>query len=66
MQLPGVGTFRTVRTEGGQWLGVLELSSGERQFFLDDPTDPDKRQLVMTLSADDSRTLGEMLLGSQA
>lgn len=60
-ELPGVGVMRTFRTEAGDWIGVLELHSGHRQLFVDDPADPDTRRLAAVLQPAECRLLGEML-----
>lgn len=59
--LPGVGVMRTFLTAAEDWIGVLELPSGRRQLFVDDPADPDTRRLVAELHPDDSRVLAELL-----
>lgn len=60
-KLPGVGVMRTFLTASEDWIGVLELASGRRQLFVDDPSDPDTRRLAAELAADDSRVLAELL-----
>jgi TrkA domain protein len=59
--LPGVGVLRTFLTAADDWIGVLELPSGRRQLFIDDPSDPDTRRLAAELEPDDSRILTELL-----
>lgn len=61
--LPGVGVMRTFLTAADDWIGVLELPSGRRQLFVDDPSDPDTRRLAAELNPDDSRVLAELLGG---
>jgi TrkA domain protein len=61
--LPRVGALRTFRTERGDRIAVLALRSGRRQLFVQHPHDPDQRQLVAELSADDSQVLVELLGG---
>lgn len=63
--LPGVGLMRTFMTAAGDWIGVLELRSGRRQLFVDDPTDPDTRRLAAELAAEDSLILTELLGGHE-
>lgn len=60
-QLPGVGVMRTFLTGADDWIGVLELQSGHRQLFVDDPTDPDTRRLAAELEPDDCQALAELL-----
>lgn len=59
--LPGIGVMRTFLTAAGDWIGVLEMPSGHRQLFLDDPSDPDARRLVAELHPDDSIVLARLL-----
>lgn len=59
--LPGVGVMRTFLTAADDWIGVLELPTGRRQLFVDDPSDPDTRRLAAELQPDDSRVLAELL-----
>lgn len=63
--LPGVGVLRTFMTGVGDWIGVLELRSGRRQLFVDDPTDPDTRRLAADLSVEDVRVLTDLLGGHE-
>lgn len=63
--LPGVGVMRTFLTAADDWIGVLELPSGRRQLFVDDPTDPDTRRLAAELEPEDSRLLGALLGASE-
>jgi TrkA domain protein len=59
--LPGVGVMRTFMTAADDWIGVLELRSGARQLFVDDPSDPDTRRLVAELQTGDCLLLAELL-----
>lgn len=59
--LPGIGVMRTFLTAADDWIGVLELRSGRRQLFVDDPTDPDTRRLVAELDTEDCDVLAELL-----
>lgn len=59
--LPGVGVMRTFRTAADDWIGVLELRSGARQLFVDDPSDPDTRRLAAELQTEDCRVLAQLL-----
>jgi TrkA domain protein len=60
-RLPGAGVLRTFLTATGDWIGVLELPSGRRQLFVDDPSDPDTRHLAAELHEDDCRLLVRLL-----
>ena len=60
-KLPGVGVMRTFLTAADDWIGVVELRSGSRQLFVDDPADPDTRRLAAELQPADCRTLAELL-----
>lgn len=64
-QLPGVGVMRTFLTAAQDWIGVLELRSGRRQLFVDDPTDPDTRRLVAELEPEDCETLLQLFGAGQ-
>jgi TrkA domain protein len=61
MKLPGVGVMRTFLTAADDWIGVVELRSGSRQLFVDDPADPDTRRLAAELQPHDCRILAELL-----
>lgn len=61
--IPGVGRLHTLLSQGGEWIGVLQLRGGRCQLFVDDPADPDARRLVADLSPSDSQALAELLGG---
>src|SRR3712207_5300268 len=61
--LPNVGALRTFRTDHNERIAVLTLPSGRRQLFVEDPNDPDHRQLVAELSPTDAQVLAELLGG---
>lgn len=60
-QLPGVGIRYEFSTDEGTNVGVLCHHGGRREVFVYDQRDPDVAQSVVRLSADDSRTLTELL-----
>ena len=60
-QLPGVGIRYEFSTDEGANVGVLCHHGGRREVFVYDERDPDVAQSVVRLSADDSRTLTELL-----
>lgn len=60
-QLPGVGIRYEFSTEEGTNVGVICHHGGRREVFVYDQRDPDVAQSVVRLSADDSRTLTELL-----
>ena len=64
-KLPGVGVRHDFTTEAGVPMGVLVHRDGRRQIMLYDGADPDSCTSLITLSAGDSRTLNELLGGSQ-
>lgn len=59
--LPGVGVRHEYRTAGGERVGVLTHRSGRREVLFYDRDDPDRCRAVLHLSADDTRTLAELL-----
>ena len=61
--VPGIGALRAFRTAANDRIAVLALPSGRRQIFMQDHTDPDRRQLVADLSQQDAQILAELLGG---
>lgn len=64
-QLPGVGVKHDFATEDGREVGVLTHRDGRRDVVVYDAEDPDKCAMQITMSANDTRTLGELLGTSQ-
>jgi TrkA domain protein len=64
-QLPGVGVRYEFTTSDGQRVGVLSHRGGRREIFVYDRRDPDAASTLLQLSADDTRTLSELLGASQ-
>jgi len=65
-QLPGVGVRHEFTTDAGERVGVLVRRGGRREILLyDDKSDPDACSTPLHLSADDARTLAELLGASQ-
>lgn len=64
-QLPGVGVRYEFTTSDGVRVGVLFHRSGRREILVYDRDDPDACRTVLHLSADDTRTLSELLGASQ-
>lgn len=64
-QLPGVGVRYEFTTSDGQRVGVLSHRGGRREILAYDQRDPDAARTVLYLSADDTRTLSELLGASQ-
>ncbi len=60
-QLPGVGIRYEFSTDDGTSMGVICHHGGRREVFVYDTHDPDVAQSVVRLSANDSRTLTELL-----
>lgn len=63
--LPGVGVRHEFTTTTGERLAVLTHRSGRREVALYDRADPDACTAVIHLSAQDSRTMAELLGASQ-
>lgn len=64
-QLPGVGVRYEFRTDDRDTVGVVHHHSGRREIVVYDRKDPDYARSVLELSADDSRTLSDLLGASQ-
>jgi len=64
-QLPGVGVKHDFTAEDGREIGVLTHKDGRRDVVVYAADDPDSCALQMTLSSNDTRTLGELLGTSQ-
>lgn len=59
--LPGVGVRHEFSTAGGERVAVLTHRTGRRELAIYDRADPDACTTVLHLSADDTRTLAELL-----
>lgn len=64
-QLPGVGVRYEFTTSEGERVGVLSHRGGRREILVYDRRDPDAASTLLHLSADDTRTLSELLGASQ-
>jgi TrkA domain protein len=64
-KLPGVGVRHEFTTETGKDIGVLVYRDGRREILVYDDDDPDACSSLITLSADDTRTVSELLGASQ-
>lgn len=64
-QLPGVGVRHEFSTESGERVAVLSHRGGRREILVYDRADPDACNTVIHLSTDDTRTMAELLGGSQ-
>jgi K+:H+ antiporter subunit KhtT len=64
-RLPGVGVRFAFTTVGGERLGVIAHRSGRRELLVYDREDPDSCEAVVGLSGDDTRTLVDLLGGSE-
>jgi TrkA domain protein len=64
-KLPGLGIKYEFVTSRGNRLGVVHHRTGRRELVVYDPEDPDAARDVVALSESDSRTLAELLGGSQ-
>jgi len=63
--LPGVGTRYDFRTDHGTNVSVLVHRTGRREIYVYDRDDPDRCQSVLTLTAQDTLTLVELLGASR-
>ncbi len=59
--LPGVGVRHEYTTAAGDRVGVLTRHGGHREIVVYDRDDPDRCRAILHLSADDTRTLAELL-----
>lgn len=64
-KLPGVGVRYEFETEEGSLVGVICHHGGRRELVVYDRDDPDSARSVVELSADDARTVTELLGASQ-
>jgi TrkA domain protein len=63
--LPGVGVRHEFDTHGGDRVGVIVHRDGRREAVVYHRDDPDVCTTVLNLSADDARTMAELLGASQ-
>lgn len=63
-QLPGVGVRHEFTTAGGERMSVLSHRTGRRELAVYDRADPDACTTVLHLSAEDTRTLADLLGGN--
>lgn len=63
-QLPGIGTRYEFTAASGERLVLLKHRAGHREIAVYGRVDPDACTTVLHLSADDTRTLAELLAGS--
>ncbi|HWC10877.1 MAG TPA: TrkA C-terminal domain-containing protein [Acidimicrobiales bacterium] len=61
VRLPGVGVRHEYTTSEGERIGVLSHRTGRREILVYDREDPDRCRSILHLSADDTRTLAELL-----
>jgi TrkA domain protein len=64
-RLPGVGMRYDFRTADGARVGVLVHRTGRREVLIYGSRDPDACEAVLPLDPDDTRTLVDLLGGSQ-
>ena len=64
-QLPGVGVRHEFTTSHGERVGVVSHRGGRRELVVYDRNDPDASSSILHLSADDTRTLAELLGATQ-
>jgi TrkA domain protein len=65
VRLPGVGVRHEFTTTHGERVSVLAHRGGRRELAVYDRDDPDACSAVLHLGPDDTRTLAEILGGSQ-
>ncbi len=65
VQLPGVGIRYEFTSADGDNVGVVCHHGGRREIVVYGSDDPDRAHSVISLAADDSRTLSELLGASQ-
>lgn len=65
VQLPGVGIRYEFTSTDGDNVGVVCHHGGRREIVVYASDDPDRAHSVISLAADDSRTLSELLGASQ-
>ncbi|HEX5950325.1 MAG TPA: potassium transporter TrkA, partial [Actinomycetota bacterium] len=63
--LPGVGVRFEFQTSAGRRVAVIHHRSGRKELTVDDARDPDASRDILSLDEQDSRTLAELLGGSQ-
>ena len=63
--LPGVGVRHEFETETGDRVGVVVHRDGRREVLVYDTDDPDACSSLLELSANDTRTVAELLGASQ-
>lgn len=61
VRLPGVGVRHEYTTAAGDRVGVLTHRGGRREVLVYDRGDPDRCAMTLHLTADDTRTLAELL-----
>jgi TrkA domain protein len=64
-RLPGVGVRHDFLCVGGSRVGVITRHSGRRELIVYDARDPDAVAASIELSAEESRTLAELLGGTR-
>lgn len=64
-QLPGVGVKHDFTAGDGREIGVLAHRDGRRDIVVYDADDPDSCSMQLSLSAEDTRTVAELLGTSQ-
>jgi K+:H+ antiporter subunit KhtT len=64
-KLPGVGVRHEFTTDDGDDVGVLVHHDGRREILVYDSDDPDACTTLVNLTANDTRTLSELLGASQ-
>lgn len=64
-QLPGVGVRYDFRSDSGELIGVVHHHGGRREVVVYDRDDPDRAHSTLELTAEDTRTLTDVLGATQ-
>jgi TrkA domain protein len=65
VKLPGVGLRYEFQTAEGKRIGIITHRSGVREIYVSSADDPDEFTRILGLSANDARTLAELLGASR-
>ncbi|MEV4517124.1 TrkA C-terminal domain-containing protein [Dactylosporangium sp. NPDC049525] len=59
--LPGIGTLHVLAARDGHHVGVVRHNDDRRELVVYDPADPDTRLTGVLLSAEEARTLADLV-----
>ncbi len=63
-KLPGVGVLHDFECQSGDRIGVISHHAGRREVLIYDPHDPDRVGECATMTADEARSLADLLGGT--